>query len=224
MSVARNLADIIGGGSTVLSNKLTLPSGGLVHIETKTVAEASSSTTAFDFTDVFSATYNRYYLEFNIVRDGDSSATSLFASLSNANTRLTNQVYGGGYYYQTGAASSGQIYFASNDGVHQLGADLDSTGNGYFRGNGYVINPYSTTDCTQIMVKHVMSQQPTTPDEDAFWQEAVTSTEQQSSPSRCTDILFGTIVGASSGTNIPFSNTQTAVFGEVAIYGIKDSV
>jgi hypothetical protein len=220
MSQARDLAEI-ASGNTVAS---ATPSGGLVHIETKTVAEASSSTTAFDFTDVFSATYNRYFIDYDIVRDGDGSHTALFASLSNANTRLTNQTYGSGDFYQTGASYSGQIYFSSNDGIHQLGADLGATGNGYFRGNGYIIDPFSTTKSTQIMVEHTMSQQLTTPDEDGFYQENTTSIEQQSSPSKATDILFGIIVGNSGGANVAFSASQASVFGSVAIYGIKDSV
>jgi len=44
MSRARDLADL-GSGKTVAG---TVPKGSLVHIETKTVADSSSSTTAFD--------------------------------------------------------------------------------------------------------------------------------------------------------------------------------
>ena len=217
MSRARDLADL-GSGKTIAS---ATPSGGLVLIEKKTVAEASSSTTAFDFTDVFSADYNRYYIEYDINRDGDSLAITVFASLSNANTRLTNQAYGGGDFYQVYTNSSGYIRYSSNDGVHQLGGDLDSTGNGYFRGNGYIINPFSTTESTEFIFRHTMSQQPTTADEDSFWQENITSAEAMSSPSKATDVLFGIIVGDSAAGNVTFSNTQKASFGSVAIYGVK---
>lgn len=218
MSQARDLAEI-ASGNTVAS---ATPSGGLVLIEKKAVASGSASTTAFDFTNCFSADYERYFVYHDITRSGAGASTSLFASFSNANTRLTNQVYGAGRFEQVGnVAGSGKIYFASNDGVHQLGADLDSTGDGHFRGVMRIVNPFSSTEHTVVMAEQYLHQAATTADEDGFWQEYVMSTEQDSSPSKATDVLFGLIAGGSSGTNIPFSNTQNNVYGTVAIYGVK---
>jgi hypothetical protein len=220
MSQARDLAEIASGNTIAGAT----PKGGLVHIETKTVADSSSSTTAFDFTDVFSADYNRYYIEYNVVRDyvSDGTPDVLFVSLSNANTRLTNECYGAGNFWRTGASSSGALYFASDDGVHQLGGNLASAGDGYFRGQGYIYNPFSTSESTQIQVAHVMAQDNT--GASLFWHEDGMSSEGEGHESKATDALFGILVGSTGGTNVTFSATQANVYGEVAIFGVKGAI
>ena len=59
-------------------------------------------------------------------------------------------------------------------------------------------------------------------DSDSIWQEDFLSVDEQGDLSgTSTDILFGIIVGSSSGANVTFSATQAPVFGSVSIFGIK---
>jgi len=55
MSVARNLADLIGGGSTVLSSNM--PTGSLLQIQSYEASIATSTITTTTFTDVNSRSF-----------------------------------------------------------------------------------------------------------------------------------------------------------------------
>lgn len=217
MSRARDLADV-AGGKTVAN---ATPSGGLVLIEKKTVAQGSASTTAFDFTNCFSSTYDLYQVYFDITRNGSSAAVHLFASFSNANTRLTNDVVGMSTFDQASGSTNGKSVYQSTDGVHQLAGTISSSGNGNYRGIARIHNTLSTTTANQITGNLVMNQQDTS-DVDSIWRETFVSADESNDLSgTSTDILFGIIQGAGDNTNVPFSNTQAPVFGTVSIFGIK---
>ena len=218
MSRARDLANV-AGGQTVAN---ATPSGGLVLIEKKTVAQGSASTTAFDFTNCFSSSFDVYQVEFDITRNGDSGAKFLFASFSNADTRLTNDVFGQSFFAQVGVNTNGQVYYQGGDGVHQLMGGFVDTGSGNFRGTAKILNPNSTSLPNQIIGSGVMSQFPTSTDGDSFFHEDFLSSDEQGDLSgTTTDVLFGIITGNGNGANILFSATQVAVFGSVSIFGVK---
>tara|TARA_B100000212_G_scaffold342524_1_gene330234 strand:- start:4639 stop:5298 length:660 start_codon:yes stop_codon:yes gene_type:complete len=217
MSRARDLADV-AGGQTVAN---ATPSGGLVLIEKKTVAQGSASTTAFDFTNCFSSSYDIYQVEFDIIRNGDSAARHIFASFSNANTRLTNNVVGMSSFNQAGATTDGKSYHTSTDGVHQFGGTIAATGSGTFTGTARIHNTQSTTLANQITGNLVMNQYLST-DVDGIWQEDFLSVDEFGDLSgTSTDILFGIIQGDSLGTDVSFSATQAAAFGTISIFGVK---
>ena len=219
MTQARDLADV-AAGQTVAG---ATPSGGLVLIEKKTVAQGSASTTAFDFTNCFSSSFDVYQVEFDITRNGDSGAKMLFASFSNADTRLTNDVFGQVAFDQVGTSGgSGKLYFQGGDGVHQLMGGLGDTGSGNFRGTAKILNPNSTSLPNQIIGSGVMSQFPTSTDGDSFFHEDFLSSDEQGDlAGTTTDVLFGIITGNGSASNILFSATQVNVFGTVSIFGVQ---
>ena len=209
MTRARDIADLLDA------------TGRLVLIEKKTIIQGLASATAFDFTNCFSSSYDVYQVEFDIIRNGDSAARHLFASFSNANTRLTNNVVGMSTFNQAAGTTDGKSSHVSNDGVHQIGGTLAATGSGNFRGTARIHNTQSTTLSNQITGNSVMNQYLST-DSDSIWQEDFLSVDEQGDLSgTSTDILFGIIVGSSSGVNVTFSATQAPVFGSVSIFGIK---
>ena len=218
MTQARDLADV-AAGQTVAN---ATPSGGLVLIEKKTVAQGSASTTAFDFTNCFSSTYDLYQVEFDITRNGSSAAKHLFASFSNADTRLTNDAVGMSTFDQAGATGTdGKSFYKSPDGVHQLAGTIAASGNGNYRGTARIHNTTSTTTANQISGQLVMNQQDTS-DPDSIWRETFLSVDETNDFSgTSTDILFGIIEGDGNGGNISFSGTQAPVFGTSSIFGIK---
>ena len=195
--------------------------GGLVKLSTVTVASGSATDYAFNFTNVFSSTYDDYLVNFNIITNETShDGNVMYAQFGNGGTYVTssNACRGTQLYNQVTSADVADQYYYSTTGIHQLLGTLVSSENGWFTGVGIIKNVRESGKPTQIMIPSAMMQYSST--ENHTWFESGGSREDNGDQAAYTDVRFGVIIGQGTGTNISSSADRRNVFGQVTMYGM----
>ena len=213
--VTANVAD----GAVTLAK--TTDVGGLVKLSTVTVASGSATDYAFNFTNVFSNTYDDYLFKFNIITNETSHAgNALYAQFGNGGTYVTssNACRGSQLYNQVTNASVDKQYYLSTTGIHQLLGTLVSTENGIFSGIGIIQNVRDASQPTSIVIPQAIMQYKSTEGNSYF--ENGGSREDNGDQGAYTDIRFGVIIGNATGGDVTNSADRRNVFGQVTIYGM----
>ena len=219
MSQARNLAEI-ASGNTVAS---ATPSGGLVLLGTKTVASGSADTTSLQLNNVFSADYQNYRVEFDIVLVGDtgrSTTTAMYIGFGNSGTiRTSGDAWAGAVlYYQSNTAASGTFSGEATDSCI-LGGTA-TTQEVQFTGYSRISNPFDSSKPHELQSYFAMNYVGVAANQYVESSFGVTTAANFST----TDINFQGVTGIdTSASNDVSSLTKVNVHGTFKVYGIKDS-
>ena len=196
--------------------------GGLVKLSTVTVASGSATDYAFNFTNVFSNTYDDYFFDFNIItNEGSHAGNVMYAQFGNGGTYVTsgNACRGTQMYNQTGASAAvGKQYYYSTTGIHQLLGTLVSTEEGIFTGIGIIKFVRDAAQPTSIIIPQAIMQYKS--DEANSYAETGGSREDNGDQAAYTDVRFGVIIGQHTGTNVSSSADRRNVYGQVTMYGM----
>ncbi len=201
-----------------------LPSGGLVLLDTKTVASASADTTSLQLNNVFSADYQNYRVNFDITIVGDAGRgkTGLFMGFGNSGTIRTpgDARAGACWYSQSNTAASGSVSTQSIDSCG-IGASL-TTQETQFIGFSIINNPFSSSLPHEVKSDFLMNYTGLAANQYGELSFGVTTAANFST----TDINFqagSVIVSDGSAVNDVSALTKTNVYGTFKVYGIKDS-
>ena len=214
------------GALPALDGSALTGAGGLVKLEHISVDAAGATDYAFNFTDVFSTTYDDYFFQFHVASyqttGSENVANTFYAQFGNNGTYVTanNTTRGANRYLQhdVTAAGNGQQYYYSTMGIHQLLGTLTTTENGVFSGTGIIKGVNTTYWPTQIIINNAMMQYFTT--QANTWMEWTASREDNSTKNSYTDVRFGIIQGDSNGGNLNSANSRRDAYGEMTIYGM----
>jgi len=195
----------------------------MVKLASTTVASGSATDYAFNFTNVFSSTYDDYFFVFKIISNESHAGNVMYAQFGNGGTYVTasNACRGasGNRQVNTNMSSTigGQFYY-STTGIHQLLGTINNSENGMFTGHGMINNANDSNLPTQIIIGNALMQYLST--EANTWFEDGASREDNGDQASYTDVRFGIIIGNSAGTNIASSADRRNVYGKVTIYGM----
>ena len=196
----------------------------MVKLASTTVASGSSTDYAFNFTNVFSSTYDDYFFVFKIISNElSNSGNIMYAQFGNGGTYVTssNACRGASRNTQLNTNMSGTVggqYYYSTTGIHQLLGTLNTSENGMFTGHGMINNANDSNLPTQIIIGNALMQYLST--EANTWFEDGASREDNGDQASYTDVRFGIIIGQATGTNIASSADRRNVYGKVTIYGM----
>jgi len=196
----------------------------MVKLASTTVASGSATDYAFNFTNVFSSTYDDYFFVFKIVtNETGNSADVKYAQFGMGAKYVTsgNACRGASGNRQVNTNMSGGIggqFYYSTTGIHQLLGTVTSTENAMFTGHGLIMNANDSNLPTQIFIGNAFMQYLST--EGNTWFEDGASREDNGDQASYTDVRFGVIIGNSAGTNIASSADRRNVYGKVTIYGM----
>jgi len=196
----------------------------MVKLASTTVASGSATDYAFNFTNVFSSTYDDYFFVFKIVsNEASHNGNVMYAQFGNGGTYVTsgNACRGASRNTQVNTNMSSTIggqYYYSTTGIHQLLGTLNTSENGMFTGHGMINNANDSNSPTQIIIGNALMQYLST--EANTWFEDGASREDNGDQASYTDVRFGIIIGGASGENIASSADRRNVYGKVTIYGM----
>ncbi len=176
----------------------------------------------FNFTNVFSSTYDNYFFTFTAASAATPSTGNVFyCQFGNAGTYVTasNAVRGGSSYFQltSGSGAYNEQNYHSTQGIHQLNGTLDGSQNGMFTGHGMITNPFSSYYPVNIMTKCVMQYFTT---EANSWGEEGYSREDNGDKASYTDVRFGIITGSTNFTAVASNAARRSTYGHITIYGM----
>lgn len=223
-------AKIVGMASSKLTGAMPALNGSaltnvtgasLVKLSTVTVASGSATDYAFNFTNVFSDTYDDYFFNFNIQTNETShNGNAMYAQFGNGGTYVTsgNACRGAQMYNQVTSAAVGKQYYYSTTGIHQVLGTLIGSENGIFAGTGVIKNVRESARPTSIVIPQAIMQY--TSNESNTYFENGGSREDNGDQGAYTDVRFGVIIGAAAGSDVTNSADRRNVFGQVTIYGI----
>jgi len=197
--------------------------GTLVKLAHTTVAVGDADNYPFNFTDVFSSTYNNYFFTFTVATNATGvSGQHFYCQFGNGGTWVTasNAVRGGSTNLQTqSSATVGVQNYLSVAGIHQLNGTLNTTENGMFTGTGIITNPFSSYYPVQVQTKCIMQYFST---EVNSWGEEGYSREDNGDKASYTDVRFGIIQGNSAYSGVGSAATRRLSYGHMTIYGMVD--
>ena len=218
-------ANLTGTMPALDGSALTSVTGAsMVKLAHTTLDAASATAYPFNFTSVFSSTYNNYFFTFTIATYATGvNGQHFYCQFGNGGTYVTasNAVRGGSSNFQflsTGAAYGQQVYY-STQGIHQLNGTLNTTQNGMFTGTGIITNPFDSYWPVQVQTKCIM--QYFTTESLSFGEEGY-SREDNGDKASYTDVRFGIIQGANNFTDVASNATRRNSYGHFTIYGMVD--
>ena len=210
------------GALPALDGSALTGAGSMVKLAHTTVVNGNQVAYPFDFTNVFSSTYNHYFFTFTIASGSTSAGSHLYCQFGNSGTYVTASNACRGASMNNQLANSGALgkqYHLSTQGIHQINGSLNTSENGMFTGHGLITNPFSSYYPVNIMTKCVMQYFST---EAYSWGEEGYSREDNGDKASYTDVRFGVIAGSSSGADIASNATRRPSYGHVTIYGMVD--
>lgn len=213
------------GALPALDGSALTGAGSMVKLAHTTVAVGSATDYAFNFTNVFSSTYNNYFFTFTIATNQTGSAgigQHLYCQFGNSGTYVTasNGVRGASSNLQTQtSAVHGFQRYLSTEGIHLLNGTLLVTENGMFSGTGIITNPFDSYYPVQVQTKCIMQYFST---ETSSWGEEGYSREDNGDKASYTDVRFGVMNGSSSYTAVASSGARRDTYGHMTIYGMVD--
>tara|TARA_B100000927_G_scaffold17626_1_gene13582 strand:+ start:518 stop:1312 length:795 start_codon:yes stop_codon:yes gene_type:complete len=198
--------------------------GSMVKLAHTTVAPGSAVDYPFNFTSVFSSTYNNYFFTFTIATGATGvNGQHFYCQFGNGGTYVTasNAVRGGSTNFQltSGTVTYGSQNYLSVAGIHQLNGTLTTTENGMFTGTGVITNPFSSYYPVQVQTKCIMQYFST---EANSWGEEGYSREDNGDKASYTDVRFGIIQGNSAFSGVGSNATRRVSYGHMTIYGMVD--
>ena len=213
------------GALPALDGSALTGAGSMVKLAHTTVTAANTATYPFNFTNVFSSTYNNYFFTFTIASGpGTTGAatTTMYCQFGNGGTYVTasNACRGSSVNSQINVSTVASQYYLSTTGIHQLLGTLSSSENGQFTGSGIITNPFDSYYPVNVNVGPAMMQYFTT--DINSWQEDGASKEDNADKASYTDVRFGLIYGNASGSDITNSAGRRTAYGHVTIYGMVD--
>ena len=194
--------------------------GGLVLLETKTVASGSATTQPFHFQNIFTSTYRNYKVIYN-VKETESSANAsnagLIVRLGNAGTLSTgtSSTCNHSLMYVAGDSANDSVVYGDADDIFVLCQNFTSNEDMTTSGECTFMNMLDTDfqgSCISSTMMHGTT--------NAYYYEHGMNMIINKATT-FTDISFEIKVTAGgSGGNMDYSTTGYNVFGEVKVYGI----
>ena len=194
--------------------------GGLVLLETKTVASGSAANQPFHFQNIFTSTYRNYKVIFN-VKETESSANAsncgLIVRLGNSGTLSTgtSSTCNHSLMYSAGDTTNDSVVYGDADDIFVLCQNFSNNEDMTTSGECTFMNMLDTDfqgSCLSSTMMHGTS--------NTFYYEHGMNMISNKATT-FTDISFEIKVGGGGGGgNIDYSTTGYPVFGEVKVYGI----
>lgn len=200
-------------------------SGGLFLLGTKAILSAGADTTSLQLNNVFSANFQNYRIDFDLIAAADSgrSTTSgFFMGFGNSGTiRTSGDVWEGTIQYAQSSAGSNDSSFSSKatDSCGIMGTF--TTQGAYITGHSIVRNPFDSTQPHEVKTEGCM-----------HYPSEATGQYPENSVNVTTDANFSTTdVNFQAVTGINTDNTVNDVsaltkinmYGIFKVYGIKGS-
>tara|TARA_X000001036_G_C20660282_1_gene798640 strand:- start:320 stop:1330 length:1011 start_codon:yes stop_codon:yes gene_type:complete len=194
--------------------------GGLVLLETKSVASGSATTQPFHFSNIFSSTYRNYKVIYN-VKETESSANAgsagLVVRLGNAGTLSTgtSSTCKHSLMYCQGDATADSIVYGDSDDIFVLCQNFSSNEDMTTSGECTFMNMLDTDfqgSCISSTMMHGETNS-------YYYEHGLNMIINKATT--FTDISFEIkVTGGGGGGNMDHSTTGYNVFGEVKVYGI----
>ena len=194
--------------------------GGLVLLETKTVASGSATTQPFNFSNIFSSTYRNYKAIYS-VKETESSANAgdagLIVRLGNAGTLSTgtSSTVSHSLMYCRGDATTHSIVYGDSDDIMVLCQNFSSNEDCTTSGECTFMNMLNTDfqgSCISSTMMHGSSNT-------NYYEHGINIIQNKATT--FTDVSFEIkVTGGGGGGNMDHSSTGYNVFGEVKVYGI----
>ena len=194
--------------------------GGLVLLETKTVASGSAAAQPFHFQNIFSSTYRTYKAIYNVKEtEGSANAgnSGLIVRLGNAGTLSTgtSSTCNHSLHYIQGDANQNSVVYGDSDDLFVLCQNFASNQDMTSSGECTFFNMLDTDfqgSCISSTMMHDASNS-------YYYEHGMNMIINKATT--FTDISFEIKVTAGgSGGNMDYSTTGYNVFGEVKVYGI----
>ncbi len=198
-------------------------SGGLVLLGTKNIVSGLASTTVLQLNDVFSADFQNYRVNFDIIAVGDAArgtTSGFFMGFGNSGTiRTSGDVWNGAIlYYQSNTANSGTFSSEATDSCGVAGTF--TTQEVQIVGHSIISNPFSSSAPHEVLT-HMMMNYIGEADSQYYESSFAVTTDSNFST---TDMNFQACTGISTTSSNDVSGlTKINVHGEFRVYGIKDS-
>ena len=194
--------------------------GGLVLLETKTVASGSAANQPFHFQNIFSSTYRNYKVLYS-VKETESSANDtncgLIVRLGNAGTLSTgtSSTCVHSLFYNRGDASTHSVVYGDSDDLFVFCQNFSNNEDMTTSGECTFMNMLDT-DFQGSCISSTMMHGSTNTHYFEHGMNIITN-----KATTFTDISFEIkVTGGGSGGNIDHSTNGYPVFGEVKVYGI----
>ena len=194
--------------------------GGLVLLETKTVASGSAANQPFHFQNIFTSTYRNYKVLFN-VKETESSANAtnsgLIVRLGNAGTLSegTSSTCVHTLFYGAGDTNYNSVVYGDSDDIFVLCQNFSNNEDMTTSGECTFMNMLDTDfqgSCISSTMMHGTSNS-------HYFENGLNIISNKATT--FTDISFEIkVTGGGSGGNIDHSTNGYPVFGEVKVYGI----
>ena len=194
--------------------------GGLVLLETKTVASGSAANQPFHFQNIFTSTYRNYKVLYN-VKETESSANNtncgLVVRLGNAGTLSTgtSSTCTHSLMYNRGDASTHSVVYGDSDDLFVFCQNFSNNEDMTASGECTFMNMLDT-DFQGSCISSTMMHGSTNTHYFEHGMNFITN-----KATTFTDISFEIkVTGGGSGGNIDHSTNGYPVFGEVKVYGM----
>ena len=194
--------------------------GGLVLLETKTVASGSAANQPFHFQNIFTSTYRNYKVMYN-VKETESSANAtnsgLIVRLGNAGTLSTgtSSTCVHTLMYGRGDASTHSVVNGDSDDIFVLCQNFSNNEDMTTSGECTFFNMLDTDFQGSCMSSTMMHGTTNT----HYYEHGMNMISNKATT--FTDISFEIkVTGGGGGGNMDYTTTGYPVFGEVKVYGI----
>lgn len=215
-------ANLTGAMPALDGSALTSVTGAsMVKLAHTTVAAGDAADYPFNFTSVFSSTYNMYYVAFTVASYELAAGNMLYFQFGTSGTYVTasNACRSASQFLHlnnTATAYGGQRYYSSG-GIHQTNGSLTTTENGMFSGTAIIANPFDSYWPVNITTKCIMQYFST--EANSYGEEGY-SREDNGDKASYTDFRMGIIAGSSSGSDITNTAARRNAYGHVTVYGL----
>ncbi len=212
------------GALPALDGSALTGAGSMVKLAHTTVASGSAGDYPFNFTNVFSSTYDMYLVAFTVASNQTGVAgigNALYFQFGNGGTYVTasNACRGAMQYLHlnnTAVSYAGHKYYSST-GIHQVNGTLTNTEDGIFSGTALIADPFDSQFPVNIMTKIIM--QYTSLETGSYGEEGY-SREDNGDKASYTDFRMGIIAGNSGGSDISYTAPRRNAYGHVTVYGL----
>ena len=194
--------------------------GGLVLLETKTVASGSAANQPFHFQNIFTSTYRNYKVMYN-VKETESSANAtnsgLIVRLGNAGTLSegTSSTVKHSLHYIRADQTTNSVVYGDSDDIMVFCQNFSSNEDMTTSGECTFMNMLDTDFQGSCISKTMMYGSSNTD----YYEHGINIISNKATT--FTDISFEIkVAGGGGGGNFDYSTTGYPVFGEVKVYGI----
>ena len=194
--------------------------GGLVLLETKTVASGSAANQPFHFQNIFTSTYRNYKVIYNVKETESSNNNSnccLLVRLGNAGTLSegTSSTVKHSLHYIRADQTTNSVVYGDSDDIMVFCQNFSSNEDMTTSGECTFMNMLDTDFQGSCISKTMMYGSSNTD----YYEHGINIISNKATT--FTDISFEIkVAGGGGGGNFDYSTTGYPVFGEVKVYGI----